>query len=223
MILCGFMGFMGIGEVEYANLHCYPQIKKQLNQDIIRIDLPKRKKNVQPYYTFIAGDALEALREYLATRTDEKEYVWIGKYGEPIERKGYYKAFNELTKRIGLVPKKRGPIGSRYGYNPHEMRDLARSLWHQSGADRDVAEFIMGHNVDPLKYDKIYTLDPNWVKEQYRKALPYLNIISVGASVEQQQDRIHSLEEQLREHKDTLIRLENLIQKIKGEELPLGV
>ena len=92
--------------------------------------------------------------------------------------KAYYKGFFRLSWRVGLISKKRGEPGVRCGFNCHEMRDLARSVWHQTGADRDVAEFMMGHTVDPLRYDKIYVLDPRWVQVEYRKALPYLNLLT---------------------------------------------
>ena len=35
----------------------------------------------------------------------------------------------------------------------------------------------MGHTIDPLNYNRIMD-DDRWVDEQYRLALPYLNIIS---------------------------------------------
>jgi hypothetical protein len=68
----------------------------------------------------------------------------------------------------------------RYGVNPHEMRDLGRSRWQSSGADPMVAEFCMGHTnkvdsnkyLDWMKYEKAYPL------KEYRKALPFLNVLS---------------------------------------------
>jgi len=67
----------------------------------------------------------------------------------------------------------------RYGVNPHEIRDLMRSRWRASGAKIVVAEFMMEHGeqVDPNEYDKMkYT--PGYAETEYRKALPWLNILS---------------------------------------------
>lgn len=65
----------------------------------------------------------------------------------------------------------------RYGVNPHEIRDLMRSRWGPSGAKLVVAEFIMGHNIDPNEYHKMeYT--PTYPIQEYRKALPWLNVLS---------------------------------------------
>jgi len=70
--------------------------------------------------------------------------------------------------------------GVRYGVNPHEIRDLMRTRWENTEAKSKVAEFMMGHfeQVDPNDY-----LD--WMKYQrstplleYRKALPWLNVLS---------------------------------------------
>jgi len=208
MILCAFAGFMGKGELEYVNLHSWPQIRDQWRSSLIRIDLPGRKTNHRPYYTFIGGDALQALREYIGDDLKRKA-IWTTKYNVPISRKAFYKAFFRLSQRVGYVSRKRGDLGVRYGFNPHEMRDIARSLWHQSGSDRDVAEFLMGHNVDPLRYDKIYTLDPEWVQSEYLKALPYLNLLSSERDVKKQQDTIKLLEERIAEMEKTLAEIRN--------------
>lgn len=64
----------------------------------------------------------------------------------------------------------------------------------------------MGHTVDPLHYDKIYTLDPEWVKNEYRKALPYLNIISGGVDVDREKklwDEIEALKQELQALRET--------------------
>lgn len=70
----------------------------------------------------------------------------------------------------------------RYGVNPHEIRDLMRSRWHVSGADGDVAEFMMGHNIDPNNYNKFMKIEPWYPLQEYRKALPWLNIVSQDPS-----------------------------------------
>lgn len=67
---------------------------------------------------------------------------------------------------------------NRYGVNPHEIRDLASSRWGQSGADRAVREYIMGHNItkmDPNKYEKI-RYQPGFAESEYRKASLWLDI-----------------------------------------------
>jgi len=66
----------------------------------------------------------------------------------------------------------------RYGVNPHEIRDLMRSRWTPSGADPVVAEFMMGHTVDPNNYNKFMKYESQYVIAEYRKFLPWANILS---------------------------------------------
>ena len=66
----------------------------------------------------------------------------------------------------------------RYGVNPHEIRDLMRSRWQISGADPLVCEHFMGHEIDPNAYNKFMSYEPQYVFQEYKKALPYLNVLS---------------------------------------------
>ena len=47
----------------------------------------------------------------------------------------------------------------------------------KSPAKASVVEFCMGHIVDPLEYNKAHH-DEKWVRGEYRKALPMLQIMS---------------------------------------------
>jgi len=68
---------------------------------------------------------------------------------------------------------------TRYGKGSHEgCRDLVRSRWEKSEVKEWVAEFRMGHNVDPNNYQKIMKNDPAWAEEQFEVASPWLNIVS---------------------------------------------
>lgn len=74
---------------------------------------------------------------------------------------------------------KRG--GVRYRMRTHELRDVFSTEWHRAATYFGVApwagEFFMGHGIDPLKYNKIMK-DGSYGLEQYRKALPMLDILS---------------------------------------------
>jgi len=171
-----FQAGMGIGEFEYFNFHGWLQIKPQLErkEEILRIDFPKRKSNGQPFYSLIGEEGINLLKQYLEERGEikQKDPIFIGKFGDPIKKENIWYMFNSLAKKVGLIPKL--PINhfdtsNRYGINPHEMRDLFRMLWHRSGADSTIAEFMLGHTIDPLGYNKIYR-DIDYVLSQYKKA-----------------------------------------------------
>jgi hypothetical protein len=92
------------------------------------------------------------------------------------------------ARRIGLIPKKEGKRGCKYGFNPHEMRDIAKSLLHTKakadGFDMDCCEFWLGHTVDPLGYDKFYN-DAEYVRKHYLIAEKYLNILSEQPNIDE--------------------------------------
>jgi len=63
------------------------------------------------------------------------------------------------------------------------MRDTFRTLWRKSGVDIEYAEYFMGHvdAFDKYGYDKTYR-DERDLREKYRAALPYLNLINDSAA-----------------------------------------
>lgn len=71
--------------------------------------------------------------------------------------------------------------GIRYRVRTHELRDLFRTQCHYAqtyaGFDGSACQFFMGHSIDPLEYDKIMR-DHAYATSEYRKAMPFLNILS---------------------------------------------
>jgi hypothetical protein len=214
----------------WINENGWPQIKSQLDEggwrdrngrlwkEVIRIDMPcGRKMNLsRPYFCFIGKDAIMALERYIEVD------------GKPEPNGPIWKKFTNTNtiiqsmlrqaRKLGYIPKhqhKPYDTGVRYGFNPHEMRDVAKSLWHESGSDLLVCDFMMGHIVDALGYDKIFTLSPNYAVKEFKKAEPYLNIISgkrmspvdesdleqrlkeLGRRNEAQADRMKKMEEEV--------------------------
>jgi hypothetical protein len=107
----------------------------------------------------------------------------------------------------------------RTGRNVHEIRDVFRTLWAKSPAKPEVAEFMMGHSVDPLEYDKSFR-DEAFFRGEYLKALPWLNIMSSGRPynmVEEESVENLRLEvERLRKYEDVVGNLRELVFKLQG-------
>jgi len=184
-----FQGGMGIGEFEHWNLHGLDSLEKQLSQkkEAIKIDLPGRKKvrNIRPFYTFIGGDAIDRIKKYLPYRQQNSQVIFVNQIGTPISRKAIQQYWIRHLRKLGYVPPinhgvgRRGDTSKRYGLNVHELRDCFRSQWEKSPAKASVAEFCMGHVVDPLEYNKAFR-DEAWTRREYLKALSMLQIMSSG-------------------------------------------
>jgi len=177
-----FQGGMGLAEFEHWNEHGWPVLKRALDagQQVAKVELPGRKKNrnISPFHSFIGGDALDAIRKYLPRRPRDAGVIFTTNTGTPMERKAMQIYWMRHLRKLGLItPGPKGHRSNRYGKNIHEIRDLFRSQWEKSTAKVSVAEFMMGHQVDPLEYNKAFR-DEKWFRGEYMKALPLLQIMS---------------------------------------------
>ncbi len=216
VFLSMLQGGIGISEIMEWNRTGLSNLRRDLaevsalprSQRIITISLPGRKKmrNRRPYYTYVGPDAIEALAKMLKNRkAKDSEYIFVNNIGNPISEHGLRAYWNRHLRRLGIIEHpKNGDTGNRYGKNPHEMRDVFRSQWEKSSAKGTVAEFMMGHTIDALGYNKACR-DREWTLEEYSKALPLLQIMSSGVpfgrvdkkEVDRQRDRITELENEL--------------------------
>ncbi len=182
---CMFAGFMGWGEVDHWNRSGYMSLLDQLEKGkrVIVAEQDGRKQYAGiPFYNLIGGDALRLLEEYLVNhRKQGDDYIFKTKQNTPITYDVTRQYWIRRLDRLGFIDlsKGEGNSGIRYGKNLHELRDLARTEWSRSQAKPIVAEFMLGHRaqLDSNEYNKIIR-DTGWSKREYRKALPWLNILS---------------------------------------------
>ena len=112
----------------------------------------------------------------------------------------------------------------RYGVNPHEIRDLMRSRWQVSGADPVVSELMMQHKIDPNGYNKFMKYEPWYPIAEYRKALPWLNVLSEDPTKvdrsqivsELQSYKIEVLRQEMRKSEDLKREVADLREQIKA-------
>jgi len=221
--------------LEYVNRNSSEPILRQVdaNQCPVRVDLPGRKENENDiegsYFTYFDRDAIDALTRY-----------WEGagykpKPGQPLcLREGLQKGHGTVNKvaveamwlrllrHTGRIPPRKGPLGSRYGYNMHERRDAANTYLHvqakTQSLDMDCVKFWSGRTgeLDPNKYDKFWE-DPDYVLKQYKIAGPYLNIISNPVKISPEQAaEIKSLREQVNLQTAQIEELTHLIHQLQG-------
>lgn len=170
----------------YWNSHGLEETKQQLKNpdiDLLKINLPGRKKlrNVKPFYTFIGGDAIDALRVYMKMRPAGGDHIFYTNHGEPIRKNAVRLYWIRHLDKIGLIERHVGEgvnaRALRYGKNLHEMRDVRSSQWEKSPAKYSICEFTMGHRVDANDYNKAHR-DEDWVRGEYLNALPMLQLMS---------------------------------------------
>lgn len=234
MFLCMFQGAMGLEEITYWNQNGWESLKQQLDEKVkpVRVDLPGRKKarNVRPYHTYIGTDAITALRNYVDNhRPKNSKVIFPNRFGRAISKNALYLYWLRHLRKLGLVSLPvEGVKNHRTGKNPHELRDLFRSQWEKSPASGTAAEYFMGHNIDPLEYNKAYR-DQVWTRKEYLNAEPLLNIISSDRpygkvsedKVTAQENRIAELEAELAKRENALSKVlekQELLEKVLREK-----
>ena len=208
----------------------------------VRLPGRKSMKNEKPYKTFIGGDAKAALLKYLPYRElasekfdgsrREEEFlvtrggnkyvekkfnlnaIFYSSWGTPVSEAAIYDYWRRRLVALGVrIPIGDGDPTNRYGDNQHEMRDVFRSQWQKTNADKTCVEYMMGHTLDPLGYNKAYK-DDAWVISELRKAMPMLNIMSSNlpfglVSKEEYEAEVYNLQELLRIANEKIASFEN--------------
>ncbi len=210
----------------YWNTNGYDSLMQQLeeNKQIIKIDLPGRKgkKNIAPFYTFIGRDAIAAIKTWLKHRDElvrvgkiskDNKTIFVTKHLKAPPKRSMREYWLSHLRKLGIVePIKRGTKATKTGKGLHEMRDVWRSLWDNSSAKHVVAEYLMGHQIDRLEYNKSFR-DTARYEAEYKKALPYFELLTGGdaynlvdkSEVDRQRDRIKELEVKVEDLKVMLV------------------
>lgn len=206
---------------------------------LFKVDFPGRKLNKNPYYTFIGRDALCAWKEYFESKRGypgqgEPAALTnsLGKVPRALNNDAVEQTYIDLLrKRLGLIPRAKGAVHSRYGLNLHEWRDVARTsaqtMYQKNGLtvegrviDFDVlaVEFFMGHEVDPLAYNKFYE-DYEYTRRQYRIVERRLNILSNDPEVEEVRREagveVSGLKDEIKRQNDTFVDIYRQMEEFK--------
>lgn len=188
-----------------------------------------RKNNRKSYNTWLGRDALQAWKLYF-----ERERGWpkpgepagVDRFGRPLTKTALARSHLRLLRHLKFVNGV-GEKHTRYGLGLHELRDLGRSILEKAKEQKfnvTSAEFWMGHlkAVDPLFYNKIWKLDPEYNLSQYKIAERYLNIISAppGGMSEKEQKELRDL---LREMAELKTEVEEIREARRREHTLIGI
>jgi len=216
--------------------------EKRRRHGVIRVDLKPRKKNPQPYFTLIGGDALRAIEDWVRHRETlraafERKHpkghfpdsIFVSIHGKPLTLLGIQTYWRRLAYDLGFIKSRsQGGPGTRYGVNPHQIRKLFRTLYGRSRSEnaelhRNVGEFLMGHTVDPYDYNRFFD-DEDIVIQEYVKALPYLDIVSSDkAEGKVDEDEVENLRRYTKELEEKLKKQDAEFEKKFGEERKISL
>ena len=167
MLHCGW----GSGEfLKFNTAENWEQIRSTLakmnGEEYVRIEMPKgRKRNRSPFYTLIPRALLQEVVDSkipLPISTSHGYAMENGKRKNAINgvlldmnhhhssRLYLERAFTTALKRAPITVKGNGKP------SPHELRDTFRTQAGHVKCEPDVANFAMGHEIDPYQYNKIY-------------------------------------------------------------------
>jgi len=180
--------FSALGQDELLQLaKQWPAIQNQLKEDVVKVEFARRKSNPQPYYVYLPSNIFSELKS-------KKEPFKTGK-GAPIYGYDIRQTFHRSQKRDGVSKR----------ITPHNFRDLWRTLASKSDLKQDVAEFLMGHQIDPLGYNQIYK-DEAFVKNEWLKLRAFIaggpptatrnELIERDKTIQQMQNQIDALQGQ---------------------------
>jgi integrase len=174
------------------------------DQEYVRVEMPRgRKRNRSPFYSLIPTGLL---KEVLAANIqipitashgyalDENHKRTNKVAGIPLDMAHHASARLYLEKAFATALK-RAPITITGKPTPHEMRDTFRTRAQLMACEGTIAEFAMGHQIDPLGYNKCYMKEA-YVWENLKKIYgptPAL-IGKVDEENKQLKERIQKLE-----------------------------
>ena len=177
------------------------------------------KDRIEGRFTFIGIDAFNSLKEYLSTRNiGDDDYIFQKKSSryntEYICPEAFSTYFSRIIRKIGLRD-----IETEYG-KPKRIRLYCLRKYFRNNMkiqDTNFREFWMCHRFDS---DEHYiTLDTEKHREEYTKGYEYLRIYeNNGNIIDKEQIEVNkALQKQIREDRDRIAELENLVKTIAKE------
>jgi integrase/recombinase XerD len=192
----------------------------------LRLNLRRRKEAVE-YHSFLATDAIEAVRAYLNERLRKEGALdpasplfikerfvteWKGKKREVIvgvANNLIEKCFREIAVEAGLITQEEVHATKWNPYRPHSLRRAFGDALRASGADYGAVEYFIGHKT-PMGGAYLGNID-----QAYIKAMDSLSIF--GSSNEVTNLKIQAVEEQLRTSKEASFKQEEELISLRRQ------
>jgi hypothetical protein len=142
------------------------------------------RRELQKYYTFLTDDSKTLIDQWLKMRPpSDLPHLFIirqkgrrksGTYA-PVSTPLIENTVTALAKRLKLLTPQELEIG-RYHISPHKLRKVYEGLCLTHGVAEWTVEFLLGHKIS--RYNQVPWTHPDFVKKEYDKVEPWLNILS---------------------------------------------
>ncbi len=145
----------------------YPETKIPLTLKITdEIDSKLRGYDMPFYYTFLQGEAVEALKTYCSSSHrgdlgDGNEYLFHSKLGNPLGEHAVWEIVKRCVKRAGL------PVS---GIWTHTIRKAFKHVLRRSILDHDLSEALMGHRLPGSQENYFSRNKPVELAREFMKA-----------------------------------------------------
>jgi hypothetical protein len=186
--------------------------------EFYRHDFTGRKKNVRQFYSLIPTGLLREVLKVLDGKVPITASYGLAKDKQGRKYKtngvqlslGNYHSSRTYLETAFRTAVHRAPITLNGGGvpSPHELRDTFRTRAQKVDCNSNVAEFAMGHGIDPLGYNKI-VVDTEYMWNELRKISGPAPVTSKELeTLKQESDKkIEELTEQIRQIKVTADKL----------------
>jgi site-specific recombinase XerD len=145
-----------------------------------------RPKTARHYKVWLWDDSVEHLGLLLQVRETElgrpltpNDQLFINATGGTLVNHRVQHMIRTLAADLGLEPREHGKI--LYRIRPHELgRDFFRTLCENADVPATVAEYSLGHKIDPMEYNKFQNTPEGQSKIEttLSRLRPYVNAVS---------------------------------------------
>ena len=145
-----------------------------------------RPKTARHYKAWLWDDAVEHLQLLLQSREAEtgrpltpSDQLFVNASGGRLTSHRVQHMIRSLAADLGLEPREHGKI--LYRIRPHELgRDFFRTLCENADVPSIVAEYCLGHKIDPLEYNKFQNTPEGQHRIEFalKQVRPFVNAVS---------------------------------------------
>ena len=205
----------------------YENIKEDFEKNRIpcKIEIPQEiaKGKYHSYFTFIGEEAVKYLHSYLVVRPKiyDEEFLFVNEgTKDSANPKSISTFFARTIKKLhekDLMKLKQKKETKPHDIRLYNLRKFFRKYANQAGFE--FVQFWMGHTVNAGQDDHYRPRDVEFHRELYaEKAMPHLRLET--ATPTETDKSITSLEEENRELKDKIEKLETMMEKMYQKVFP---